>query len=265
MAARPRRRELPRGARVARRGHHRAPALPRALSRRRPLRADARRPPRAALGRARERLRPPARALPRVHRDGRGRAATPPSRARATSRCSTDALPRRRWRHEPRGDRHRLGLRHRARDRGRAGARRDTTSASPGTPTRPARDETARRVARRGRACRRRAGSTSPTGPGARDRRARGRARRPLGPRRVRGRQPPGGGRSTTTPDGWRRALEVNLTGPFLCAQAAARRLVAARRGGRIVYVTSVHEHAPLRVRGRLLRRQGGARAWRRR
>jgi NAD(P)-dependent dehydrogenase (short-subunit alcohol dehydrogenase family) len=49
------------------------------------------------------------------------------------------------------------------------------------------------------------------------------------------------------TPEGWRRALEVNLTGPFLCAQAAARRLVAAGRGGRIVAVTSVHEHAPLK------------------
>jgi NAD(P)-dependent dehydrogenase (short-subunit alcohol dehydrogenase family) len=47
--------------------------------------------------------------------------------------------------------------------------------------------------------------------------------------------------------DGWRRALEVNLTGPFLSAQAAARRLVAGRRGGRIVFVTSVHEHTPLR------------------
>jgi NAD(P)-dependent dehydrogenase (short-subunit alcohol dehydrogenase family) len=48
-------------------------------------------------------------------------------------------------------------------------------------------------------------------------------------------------------PDGWRRALEVNLTGPFQCAQAAARRLVAGGRGGRIVFVTSVHEHVPLR------------------
>jgi NAD(P)-dependent dehydrogenase (short-subunit alcohol dehydrogenase family) len=46
--------------------------------------------------------------------------------------------------------------------------------------------------------------------------------------------------------DGWRRALEVNLTGPFVAAQAAARRMVAARRGGRIVNVTSVHEHEPL-------------------
>src|SRR3954464_9732902 len=45
---------------------------------------------------------------------------------------------------------------------------------------------------------------------------------------------------------GWRRALEVNLTGPFLCAQAAARRMIAAGAGGRIVNVTSIHEHAPL-------------------
>ena len=46
---------------------------------------------------------------------------------------------------------------------------------------------------------------------------------------------------------GWRRALEVNLLGPFTCAQAAARRMVAAGAGGRIVNVTSIHEHAPLR------------------
>ncbi len=45
-------------------------------------------------------------------------------------------------------------------------------------------------------------------------------------------------------PDGWRRALEVNLTGPFLCAQAAARRMGDE---GRVVFVTSVHEHVPLR------------------
>jgi NAD(P)-dependent dehydrogenase (short-subunit alcohol dehydrogenase family) len=45
---------------------------------------------------------------------------------------------------------------------------------------------------------------------------------------------------------GWRRALEVNLTGPFVAAQAAARRMVAAGAGGRIVNVTSIHEHAPL-------------------
>jgi NAD(P)-dependent dehydrogenase (short-subunit alcohol dehydrogenase family) len=49
------------------------------------------------------------------------------------------------------------------------------------------------------------------------------------------------------TAAGWRHALELNLTGGFLCAQAAARRMVAAGAGGRIVNVTSVHEHEPLR------------------
>jgi NAD(P)-dependent dehydrogenase (short-subunit alcohol dehydrogenase family) len=47
------------------------------------------------------------------------------------------------------------------------------------------------------------------------------------------------------TLEGWRTALEVNLTGPFLCARAAARRMIAAG-GGRIVNVTSIHEHVPL-------------------
>jgi NAD(P)-dependent dehydrogenase (short-subunit alcohol dehydrogenase family) len=46
--------------------------------------------------------------------------------------------------------------------------------------------------------------------------------------------------------DMWRHVLEVDLTGAFLCAQAAARRLVAQGRGGRIVNVTSIHEHVPL-------------------
>jgi NAD(P)-dependent dehydrogenase (short-subunit alcohol dehydrogenase family) len=44
----------------------------------------------------------------------------------------------------------------------------------------------------------------------------------------------------------WRHILEVDLTGAFVCAQAAARRMVAAGNGGRIINVTSVHEHVPL-------------------
>ena len=43
----------------------------------------------------------------------------------------------------------------------------------------------------------------------------------------------------------WRHVLEVNLTGAFVCAQAAARRMVSSG-GGRIINVTSVHEHVPL-------------------
>jgi NAD(P)-dependent dehydrogenase (short-subunit alcohol dehydrogenase family) len=46
--------------------------------------------------------------------------------------------------------------------------------------------------------------------------------------------------------DRWRHVLEVDLTGAFTCAQEAARRMVEAGRGGRIVNVTSVHEHVPL-------------------
>jgi NAD(P)-dependent dehydrogenase (short-subunit alcohol dehydrogenase family) len=40
--------------------------------------------------------------------------------------------------------------------------------------------------------------------------------------------------------------IDVDLVGAFACAQAAARRMVDAGRGGRIINVTSVHEHVPL-------------------
>ena len=46
--------------------------------------------------------------------------------------------------------------------------------------------------------------------------------------------------------DDWLHVLNVNLSGAFLCAQRAARRMVKQGRGGRIVNVTSVHEHVPL-------------------
>ena len=44
----------------------------------------------------------------------------------------------------------------------------------------------------------------------------------------------------------FRDALEVNLTGAFVCAQRAARIMVDAGTPGRIINVTSVHEHIPL-------------------
>jgi NAD(P)-dependent dehydrogenase (short-subunit alcohol dehydrogenase family) len=43
----------------------------------------------------------------------------------------------------------------------------------------------------------------------------------------------------------WREVLATDLDGPFVCSQAAARHLVDAGRGGRIINVTSVHEHVP--------------------
>jgi len=46
--------------------------------------------------------------------------------------------------------------------------------------------------------------------------------------------------------DDWRETLSVDLDGAFLRAQRAARAMVDQGRGGRIVNVTSVHEHVPL-------------------
>jgi NAD(P)-dependent dehydrogenase (short-subunit alcohol dehydrogenase family) len=46
--------------------------------------------------------------------------------------------------------------------------------------------------------------------------------------------------------DDWRETLAVDLDGAFLCAQRAARQMVVAAKGGRIVNVTSVHEFVPL-------------------
>jgi NAD(P)-dependent dehydrogenase (short-subunit alcohol dehydrogenase family) len=47
------------------------------------------------------------------------------------------------------------------------------------------------------------------------------------------------------TLDDWRHVLDVDLTAAFLGMQAAARRMVAQGDPGRIVAVTSVHEHVP--------------------
>jgi NAD(P)-dependent dehydrogenase (short-subunit alcohol dehydrogenase family) len=38
----------------------------------------------------------------------------------------------------------------------------------------------------------------------------------------------------------WRHVLEVNITGYFLCAQAAGRRMIARRQGGAIVNLSSI-------------------------
>ncbi|WP_457947536.1 SDR family oxidoreductase [Pseudarthrobacter sp. alpha12b] len=45
--------------------------------------------------------------------------------------------------------------------------------------------------------------------------------------------------------DDWMRILDTNLNGAFVCLQAAARRMVKAGRGGRLVAVSSVHEFQP--------------------
>jgi NAD(P)-dependent dehydrogenase (short-subunit alcohol dehydrogenase family) len=47
--------------------------------------------------------------------------------------------------------------------------------------------------------------------------------------------------------DDWQQVIDLNLTGAFACAQRAGQIMVDAGKGGRIVNVTSVHEHIPLR------------------
>lgn len=58
-----------------------------------------------------------------------------------------------------------------------------------------------------------------------------------------------GSGHSTlfldTPLETWRDVMAVDLDGAFVCLQAAARHLVQAGNGGRLIGVTSVHEHQP--------------------
>src|SRR3954469_15948139 len=56
----------------------------------------------------------------------------------------------------------------------------------------------------------------------------------------------------------WREVLATDLDGAFLCLQRAARRMVDAGRGGRIVNITSVHEHQPRVGAGAYCAAKGG-------
>ncbi len=56
----------------------------------------------------------------------------------------------------------------------------------------------------------------------------------------------------------WQRVLQIDLTAAFLVGQQAARRMVAAGHGGRIINVTSVHEYVPLRHASAYCAAKGG-------
>jgi len=45
--------------------------------------------------------------------------------------------------------------------------------------------------------------------------------------------------------DDWRTIIATNLDGAFVCIQRAAKRMIAAGSGGRLIAITSVHEHQP--------------------
>ena len=56
----------------------------------------------------------------------------------------------------------------------------------------------------------------------------------------------------------WREVLETDLTGAFVAGQAAARLMVDQSRGGRIINITSVHEHIPLKGSSAYCAAKGG-------
>ena len=60
--------------------------------------------------------------------------------------------------------------------------------------------------------------------------------------------------------DYWHEVIAVNLTGPFLCSQRAAKQMVAQGGGGRIVNISSVHEDIPMLTNGPYCAAKGGLR-----
>ncbi len=57
-----------------------------------------------------------------------------------------------------------------------------------------------------------------------------------------------------------RKIIEVNLIGPFLVAQAAARQMIQQGQGGRIVNISSVHEDLPMPTNAPYCVSKGGLR-----
>ncbi|HEY1799835.1 MAG TPA: SDR family oxidoreductase [Terriglobales bacterium] len=60
--------------------------------------------------------------------------------------------------------------------------------------------------------------------------------------------------------DLWQKIIAVDLTGPWLCAQAAARQMVKQGNGGRIINISSVHEDLPMTTNAAYCAAKGGLR-----
>ncbi|MGH9502685.1 MAG: SDR family oxidoreductase [Terriglobales bacterium] len=60
--------------------------------------------------------------------------------------------------------------------------------------------------------------------------------------------------------DLWHKVIAVDLTGPWLCAQAAARQMVKQGNGGRIINISSVHEDLPMPTNAAYCAAKGGLR-----
>jgi len=60
--------------------------------------------------------------------------------------------------------------------------------------------------------------------------------------------------------DVFQKVLAVNLSGAWLCAQAAAKRMVHQKRGGRIINISSVHEELAMPTNAPYCATKGGLR-----
>jgi glucose 1-dehydrogenase len=58
----------------------------------------------------------------------------------------------------------------------------------------------------------------------------------------------------------WDKVIAVNLTGPFLCSQRAAKQMVAQGGNGRIINMSSVHEDIPMPMNSPYCAAKGGLR-----
>jgi glucose 1-dehydrogenase len=57
-----------------------------------------------------------------------------------------------------------------------------------------------------------------------------------------------------------RKILEINLIGPFLVSQAAARQMIQQGHGGRLINISSVHEDLPMPTNSAYCASKGGLR-----
>ncbi len=60
--------------------------------------------------------------------------------------------------------------------------------------------------------------------------------------------------------DLWNKVISVNLTGVWLCSQAAAKHMVKQKRGGSIINVSSVHEELAMPTNAPYCASKGGLR-----
>jgi glucose 1-dehydrogenase len=60
--------------------------------------------------------------------------------------------------------------------------------------------------------------------------------------------------------DLWQKVIAVDLTGPFLCAQGAAKQMIQQGGGGRIINISSIHEDLPMPTNAPYCAAKGGLR-----